>query len=380
MTQPVRIPADVDREDTVLANLNARQLLIIALSGMLLYGLWSLTRNAVPLPVFLLVALPLGGASALLALGSRDGLSLDRLALAAVRQRMSPRYLITAPEGVEPPPAWLLERASPWQPDDSRSPVSSGVAPAPLRLPAEGVSETGVVDLGSEGVAVVAVCGTVNFVLRTPAEQESLVTAFGRYLHSLTAPVQILVRAERLDLSGRIGELREYAPDLPHPALEAAAREHADYLEQLARDANLLRRQVLLVLREPLRSVRAADSLHGVSPFTGLGLRATDRRSSAGGQALRRSAEARLVRRLAEAAELLGPMGVAVTALDAGQTTAVLAAACDPDSLVPPSSAVAASDEVITSASGTETDPSLRHGGGERGRPAGRGVELYEEP
>jgi hypothetical protein len=88
--------------------------------------------------------------------------------------------------------------------------------------------------------------------LRTPGEQEALVASFGRYLHSLTAPVQILIRAQRLDLSVQIAELREQAGGLPHPALEAAAREHADYLAQLAQQSELLRRQVLLILREPL--------------------------------------------------------------------------------------------------------------------------------
>ena len=132
------------------------------------------------------------------------------------------------------------------------------MSPVPLRLPAQAVDaatagEVGVVDLGGDGLAVVAVCSTVNFALRTPAEQDSLVAVFGRWLHSLTAGVQILVRAERLDLSGQIAELRERAPGLPHPALEAAAAEHADYLEQLAERAELLRRQVLLVLREPAR-------------------------------------------------------------------------------------------------------------------------------
>ena len=38
MSQPVRIPADVDREDRVIGPLTARQLLILAVTGMLLYA------------------------------------------------------------------------------------------------------------------------------------------------------------------------------------------------------------------------------------------------------------------------------------------------------------------------------------------------------
>ena len=54
------------------------------------------------------------------------------------------------------------------------------------------------------------------------------------------------------------------------------------------------------------------------------------------------------MRRLGEAIELLAPAGIAVTPLDASQATAVLASACNPDSLLPPSAGLAAADEVIT--------------------------------
>lgn len=316
MSHPVRIPADVDREDRVIGPLTARQLLILVVTGMVLYGTCTLTRELVPVAVFLVVAVPVGIASAFLALGQRDGISLDRLVLAALRQRLSPRHRVSAPEGVLPVPEWL---------DHVSDERQSTAQPAELRLPAEAVTDTGVIDLGKDGAAVVAVCSTVNFSLRTPAEQESLVASFGRYLHSLTAPVQVLVRAERLDLSGQIAELQDQAGGLPHPALEQAARKHAEYLDQLGRATELLRRQVLLVLREPLVTANQAD----------------------GGA--RRAAEARLMRRLGEAVELLSPSGIVVTPLDAGQATAVLAAACNPDSFLPPNSGLAGSDEVITS-------------------------------
>ncbi|GHH62403.1 PrgI family protein [Lentzea cavernae] len=336
MSQPVRIPSDVDREDRVIGPLTARQLLIVSVTGVVLYGTHTLTRALVPLAVFLVVAIPIGVVAAVLALGQRDGVTLDRLAWAALRQRMSPRHRVSAPEGVHRVPDWLSDA-------ESQSP-----APAALRLPAESIADTGVIDLGKDGVAVVAVCSTVNFSLRTHTEQESLVASFGRYLHSLTAPVQVLVRAERLDLSGQIGELREQAGGLPHAALEQAALEHAEYLDQLGRATNLLRRQVLLVLREPLGATGPIDGLGGVSPIAAL--MAKRKHTVPVDEASRRAAETRLVRRLGEAAELLSPSGIVVTPLDAGQATGVLAAACDPDHLIPPNPGLAGSDDVITTA------------------------------
>jgi hypothetical protein len=347
MTHPVRIPADVDREDRVLANLTARQLAILTVTGIVLYSGWTLTRGAIPLPVFLIIAVPIGVTAAVLALGQRDGVSLDRLLAAAIRQRLQPRHRVAAPEGMRPAPEWLTHQAGI---NTGKAATESVISPAALRLPAEGVTEAGVVDLGSDGVAVVAVASTVNFALRTPGEQEALVASFGRYLHSLTAPVQVLVRAERLDLSGQIAELRAAAAGLPHPMLEAAAREHADYLGQLSHSTDLLRRQVLLVLREPLRATGPTDGLGGASPLAILRARRERARSLEVPEGTRRAAETRLVRRLAEAAELLSPAGITVTPLDAGQATAVLATACNPGSLIPSSAGLAAADEVITTA------------------------------
>ena len=347
MSQPVRIPADVDREDRVIGPLTARQLLILGVTGTVLYGLYSVSREVIPPAVFLAVAIPIGATTALLVLGQRDGVSLDRLVLAALRQRMGPRRQVAAPEGIRPAPDWLTSSIR----DAEGDTAASTISPAALRLPAEHVTDTGVVDLGNDGVAVIAVCSTVNFGLRTHGEQEALVAAFGRYLHSLTAPVQVLARAERLDLSGQIAELREQAGGLPHPALEAAAREHADYLDQLGRVTQLLRRQVLLVLREPLHSAGPTDGLGGASPLAALtARRRAGKHVGLVDHADRRAAESRLVRRVGEAVELLSPAGIVVTPLDAGQATSVLAAACNPDSLIPPTAGLAGADEVITTA------------------------------
>src|SRR5882724_467733 len=276
----VRIPADVDMRDRVLGPLTARQLAILGVTGLVLYAAWAATRALLPIPVFLALAIPVASGAAILALGQRDGISMDRMLVAAIRQRVAPRHRVSAPEGVRPAPAWLTSQTAATSTGrggrngkgKATAPSREEISPSALRLPAEAITGTGsaigVIDLGADGLAVVAVASTVNFALRTPSEQEALVASFGRYLHSLTAPVQILVRTERLDLSGQISELLARAGGLPHPALEAAAVEHADYLAQLGEQTDLLRRQVLLVLREPMGATAApTDGLGGPSPL-----------------------------------------------------------------------------------------------------------------
>lgn len=355
MSAPVRIPANVDLPDRVIGPLTARQVAILAVTGLVLYATWTLTRAVVPVAVFVAVAIPFGASAAVLALGQREGISLDRMLLAAIRQRITARHRVSAPEAVHPAPMWLSAQASaasasragrarPDAPGEARSCFSA------LRLPAQAVTDAGVIDLGRDGVALVAVASTVNFALRTSAEQEGLVAGFGHYLHSLSSPVQILIRAHRLDLSAQISELRQGCGGLAHPALEAAALEHADYLTQLGEQSDLLRRQVLLVFREALRPPGSVTELGGRWPWLARSRRHAGAQSERAGVGARRAAETRLVRRLDDAIELLAPADIVVTALDAGQASAVLAAACNPDTLLPLSGGLAGAQEVITAA------------------------------
>ena len=160
------------------------------------------------------------------------------------------------------------------------------------------------IGLGDGGAAVAAAVSTVNLALRTPAEQDALTAAFGRWLNSLTGPAQILIRAGRADLSRAVAALEDTAPALPDPALEAAALDHAAFLAELAASRDLLTRQVLLITREPRRTGPGAA------------------RGAGGG--------ARAAQRAAEAARLLGAADLTVSVLDGGQVTALLTAASDP--------------------------------------------------
>jgi PrgI family protein len=279
----VRIPADVDREDRLLADLTARQVAILAATGAVLWLAFTATRHLVPPAVFAGAAAPFALAAVMLALGRRDGLSLDRLATAAVRQARSPRRLVPASEGIHPPPTWI----------DPAVAAQAGPPPAPLRLPATAIHPGGPVSLGGDGAVAIAAASTVNFALRTPAEQQALTAAFGRWLNSLQHPAQILIRAHRIDLSAMVTELRDNAPALPHPALERAALGHAAFLGGLAEERDLLARQVLVTVREP-------------------------------------TAE-RAWRRIGDAARALAAADLAVTPLDGPQSAAVLAACCAPD-------------------------------------------------
>jgi hypothetical protein len=130
--------------------------------------------------------------------------------------------------------------------------------PAPLRLPAKGISGEGTIDLGPDGHVALLDATTVNFGLRSATEQNALAAGFARWLNSLDGPAQIVVRARRVDLAGYATRILDSAPGLPDPALEHAATGHAEFLTELATERELLARQVTVAVRDRRGAMRAA--------------------------------------------------------------------------------------------------------------------------
>jgi hypothetical protein len=281
----VRVPADVDMADRIFAGLTARQLAILGGHGLLLMLLYVTLGSRVPLPLFGVVAVPIALFGLLWATTSLDGTTWERVGVAALRHFGRPRRRVLAPEGIAPLPAWASGGAG---------------AVAPLELPFEGASRDGHVELGAEGVAAICRASSINFALRSEGEQQALVEGFARLLNALDAPVQFLVRSNRADLRSVVDAIEEGAPGLPHPGLEAAAREHATFLRSLAARRDVLSRQVLLCFRQP-------------------------------GGAMEERLTA-LDHRIEEAAALLRGLGVRLARLDGAQAAELLAAAADAES------------------------------------------------
>jgi PrgI family protein len=285
----VRVPADVDMADRIFAGLTARQLVILGGHGTLLLLLYMGLGERVPLPVFGAVAVPIALVGLLWATTSPEGTTWERIGLAALRHFRTPRRRVLAPEGIQATPDWLFGADEPM---------------APLEIPVQDATPDGHVDLGTDGVAAICRASSLNFALRSEAEQKGLVEGFARLLNALDAPVQFLVRSNRADLRVVVEALEDRAGGLPHPALEEAAKEHAAFLGHLASMRDVLQRQVLVCFREP------------------------------GGGSLQESM-ARLDHRAEEAAALLRGMGIRLTRLEGEEATELLARASDPEAAPP---------------------------------------------
>jgi hypothetical protein len=272
---PVAVTADLEIEDKILGPFTARQSAYLAVGALLLWLGYAALRHLIPVPVLALCALVVAGALTVAVTTKRDGLTLDRYLHAMLRHHRSPHRRVTAAD-----PDTML-----------------GDELAPLQVPVSDVTEPGVLDLGQDGAAALVECGTVNLALRSGTEAHAVLGAFARALNAVNGPFQFAVTAHRIDLSRPAERCAQLADDLPHPLLEARAREHAVFLRQLADGADLTARRVLLVVREP-------------GPIQSAALTAAHR--------------------AAQAAQLLAACGIDTRVLDAEQAAAAIAAACDP--------------------------------------------------
>lgn len=278
----VKLPADVELEDTLAFGLTARQLLLLGATALISYAVYTLAASALPLALAASVCVPVAVPGAVLALGRKDGLPADRLARHALRHLLSPRRRLLAPEGIPAP--------LPGQP--------SRPAAAPLDLPVRTVYRSGLVELSDGRCCVLLRAASGSFALKSDEEQAALVEAFGRFLNSISDPTAIYVRSEPVDLADRADQLDAQATSITCRALAEAARAHAQFLRELPAGGELRRRELLLLICTRARELAAARTA--------------------------------LERRTAETSELLRAAGVELIPLDGEQTAALLACALDP--------------------------------------------------
>jgi len=279
----VRLPADVEMEDRLAWGLTARQLVILAVTAIVCYAGFAAAASVLPLPVAVALAAPLALAGVALALGRLDGLTGDRIALAATQHLTQSPRRVAAPEGL--------------------SARLAGAPPAPgvslLRVPVSAILASGVVELADGTSVLLLAASATSWALRNSEEQAALSEAYGKWLNSLTEPAAITVRSQPVDLAGRASAIELAANGLPHPALRHCAHTYAQFLDKLASEGEgLRRRHILLVL-----STRSRE---------------------------RKTAKAELERRASETTGLLHAAGVELHTLDGRRAAALLFDALEP--------------------------------------------------
>lgn len=235
----VPVSADIDQPDRILYGLTARQVAVLAAVGAALWLAYQGLSLAVAPLVVLAGAFPVVAVAAVVAVGRRDGIGLDRWLLAAGRTVLSARALVAAGADVPHAPVWA-----------PRARASSGAWIGPLALPASRIGRDGVVDLRGGGRVALTACSTVMYGLRPAADRAAVVDGYARWLHGLSTPVQVVVSSRAANVDVYASEVERRLDCLPQPALAWAASGYAQFLRWLATERDPVVRRVTVVHRQ----------------------------------------------------------------------------------------------------------------------------------
>ncbi len=114
-------------------------------------------------------------------------------------------------------------------------------------LPLEAI-EGDVVRLRDGGCRAILRASSVNFALKSEAEQEAILAAYQRFLNALSYPLQLLVRVVPSDIEAYLARLHGHHTSDGGEAWAALARDHEAFVRRLGRERTLLDRRCYVVV------------------------------------------------------------------------------------------------------------------------------------
>jgi hypothetical protein len=89
---------------------------------------------------------------------------------------------------------------------------------------------------------------SVNFALKSEAEQEAIMAGYRAFLNSMSYPTQVLVRILPTDVEAYLAGVRERLGDRSGEALRRLALDHEAFVRRLGRERTLLERRFYVVV------------------------------------------------------------------------------------------------------------------------------------
>ncbi len=95
--------------------------------------------------------------------------------------------------------------------------------------------------------AVIA-CKSINFDLMSSKEREGIEYSYQNFLNSLTFPIQILIRSQRVDIGPYIERLTNIRRDQENMLLNVLTDDYIDFIDTLSQEANIMDKSFYVVI------------------------------------------------------------------------------------------------------------------------------------
>lgn len=111
--------------------------------------------------------------------------------------------------------------------------------------------------LKNGGLRAVLKVSSMNFNLKSEAEQNSIIISYQSFLNALEFPIQIVIRSRKLDLDEYIEKLRKLAEKQQNALLQRQTYEYVDYIRRLIEFADIMEKEFYVVVpMDPARAVK----------------------------------------------------------------------------------------------------------------------------
>lgn len=102
--------------------------------------------------------------------------------------------------------------------------------------------------LKNGGLRTVLKTSSINFNLKSEAEQNSIVYSYQNFLNSLEFPIQVLVRSKKLEIDEYIEKMRALGEKQNNPLLKKQTFEYAEYIQKLVEYADIMEKEFYVVV------------------------------------------------------------------------------------------------------------------------------------
>ncbi len=105
-----------------------------------------------------------------------------------------------------------------------------------------------IIIMKDDSARIVLECSTINFLLKSEEEQNSIIYSFQRFLNSLDFPIQILVRSKKLDIEWYLSKLSQLAIKQQNSLLQNQTYEYIEYLKKLVEVAQIMKKEFYIII------------------------------------------------------------------------------------------------------------------------------------
>jgi len=102
--------------------------------------------------------------------------------------------------------------------------------------------------LKSGGLRTILEVSSINFNLKSEAEQQSIISGYQRFLNALNFPVQIQVKSRKLDIDLYIDSLRMKMKALTNELLRKQMAEYIEYVSKLVEYSDIMEKKFYVVV------------------------------------------------------------------------------------------------------------------------------------